>query len=92
MKIHQTNSQQLSMWKLAQMTQIVVFRCAQIDVLFVLGSLSVIIKTTRVTDHTISVTGHIHTNKPEKVIKLGFNWSSFRASFWCCLVFRWNGL
>ena len=51
-----------------------------LDVLFVLGSLSVITKTTRVTDYT-SFTGHIHTNKPEKVIKLGFNWSSFRASF-----------
>ena len=59
-----------------------------LDVLFVLGSLSVITKTTRVTDHTLSVTGHIHPNKPEKVIKLGFNWSSFRASFWFCLVFR----
>ena len=47
-----------------------------LDVLFVLGSLSVITKTTRVTDYTFSVTGCIHTNKPEKVIKLGFNWSS----------------
>ena len=59
-----------------------------LDVLFVLGSLSVITEATRVTDYTFSVTGHMHTNKPEKVIKLGFNWSSFRASFWCCLVFR----
>ena len=46
-----------------------------LDVLFVLGSLSVITKATRVTDYTFSVTGHIHTNKPEKVIKLGCNWS-----------------
>ena len=43
-----------------------------LDVLFVLGSLSVITKTTRVTDYTFSVTGCIHTNKPEKVIKLAF--------------------
>ena len=47
-----------------------------LDVLFVLGSLSVITKT-RVTDYTFSVTGCIHANKPEKVIKLGLNWSSF---------------
>ena len=59
-----------------------------LDVLFVLGSLSVITKATRVTDYTFSVTGYIHANKSKKVIKLGFNWSSFRASFWCCLVFR----
>ena len=59
-----------------------------LDVLFVLGSLPVITKATRLTDYTFSVTGHIHTNKPEKAIKLGFNWSSFRAFFWCCLVFR----
>ena len=59
-----------------------------LDVLFVLGSLSVITKATRVTDYTFSARGYIHTNKPEKVLKLGFNWSSFRASFWCCLVFR----
>ena len=42
-----------------------------LDVLFVSGPLSVITKTTRVTDHTFSVTGCIHANKPEKVIKLG---------------------
>ena len=59
-----------------------------LDVLFVLGSLSVITKATRVTDYTFSASGYIHTNKREKVLKLGFNWSSFRASFWCCLVFR----
>ena len=59
-----------------------------LDVLFVLGSLSVMTKATRVTDYTFSASGYIQTNKPEKVIKLGFNWSSFRASFWCCLVFR----
>ena len=59
-----------------------------LDVLFVLGSLSVITKATRVTDYTFSASGYIHINKPEKVLKLGFNWSSFRASFWCCLVFR----
>ena len=59
-----------------------------LDVLFVLGSLSVITKATRVADYTVSASGYIHTNKPEKVLKLGFNWSSFRASFWCCLVFR----
>ena len=59
-----------------------------LDVLFVLGSLSVITKATRVTDYTFSASDYIHTNKPEKVLKLGFNWSSFRASFWCCLVFR----
>ena len=52
-----------------------------LDVLFVLGSLSVITTATRVTDHTFSASGYIHMNKPEKVIKLGFNWSSFRASF-----------
>ena len=56
-----------------------------LDVLFVLGSLSVITKATRVTDYTFSASGYIHTNKPEKVLKLGFNWSSFRASFW-----NWN--
>ena len=59
-----------------------------LDVLFVLGSLSVITKATRVTDYAFSTSGYIHTNKPEKVIKLGFNWSSFRASFGFCLVFR----
>ena len=59
-----------------------------LDALFVLGSLSVITKAIRVTDYTFSASGYIHTNKPEKVLKLGFNWSSFRASFWCCLVFR----
>ena len=59
-----------------------------LDVLFVLGSLSVITKATRVTDYAFSASGYIHTNKPEKVIKLGFNWSSFRASFGFCLVFR----
>ena len=59
-----------------------------LDVLFVSGSVSVIAIATRVTDHTFSVIGHLHTNKPEKVIKLGLNWSSCRASFWCCLVFR----
>ena len=52
-----------------------------LDVLFVSGSLSIIIKATRVTDHTFSLTGHIHTNKPEKVVKLGFNWSPFRSPF-----------
>ena len=52
-----------------------------LDVLFVLGSLSVITKATRVTDYAFSASGYIHTNKPEKVIKLGFNWSSFRVSF-----------
>ena len=30
-------------------------------------------KATIVKDHTFSVTGHVLTNKPEKVIKLGFN-------------------
>ena len=59
-----------------------------LDALFVSGSLSVITKATRLTDYTFSVIGRTHTNKPEKVIKLGFNWSSFRASFWCCLDFR----
>ena len=58
-----------------------------LDVLFVLGSLSVITQATRVTDHTFSLTGHIHTNKPEKVVKLVFNWSSFRSPFWCCFAF-----
>ena len=43
------------------------------DVIFVSGSLSVITKATRVTDYTFSVTGCIHTNKPKKIIKLGFN-------------------
>ena len=41
--------------------------------IFVLGSLSVLNKATTVKDHTFSITGHILTNKPEKVIKLGFN-------------------
>ena len=59
-----------------------------LEVLFVSGSLSIITKATWVTEYPFSVTGRIHTNKPEKVIKLGFNWSSFRASFWCYLVFR----
>ena len=44
-----------------------------LDVLFVLGSLSVITKATRVTEYTFSASDYIHTNKPEKVIKLGFN-------------------
>ena len=51
-----------------------------LDMLFVSGSVLVIAIETRVTDHPFSVIGHIHTNKPEKVIKLGLNWSSFRAS------------
>ena len=55
--------------------------------LIVLGSVSVITKATRVSDHTFSVTGHIHTNKLEKVIKSDFKWSSFRTSFWCWFVF-----
>ena len=38
-----------------------------LDVLFVLGPLSVITKATRVTDYTFSVTGYIHTNKPETI-------------------------
>ena len=60
-----------------------------LDVLFFLGSLTLTTKATRVTDHAFSVTDHTHThtNKPEKVVKLGFNWSSFRTSFWCCFVF-----
>ena len=44
-----------------------------LDVIFVLGSLLVLHKATIVKDHNFSVTGHILTNKPEKVIKLGFN-------------------
>ena len=38
-----------------------------LDVLFVLGSLSVITKATRVTDYTFSASGYINANKPEKV-------------------------
>lgn len=44
-----------------------------LDVIFVSGSLLVLNKATIVKDHNFSVTGHILTNKPEKVIKLGFN-------------------
>ena len=47
-------------------------------------------KATIVKDHTFSVTGHILTNKPEKVIKLGFNWSSFPTSFCSCFVLCLN--
>ena len=39
-----------------------------LDVLFVSGSVSVIAIATRVTDHTFSVIGHIHTNKPERLL------------------------
>ena len=50
-----------------------------LHVLFVSGSVTVI--------YTFSVTGHIRSNKTENIIKLGFNWLSFRTSFWCCFVF-----
>ena len=43
-----------------------------LHVLFVSGSVIVI--------YTFSVTGHIRSNKPKNIIKLGFNWSSFRTS------------
>ena len=39
--------------------------------LFDLGSMPVITKATRVTDHTSSLIDHIYTNTPEKVIKSG---------------------
>ena len=37
-----------------------------LHVLFASASVTVITMTTRVIAHTFSVTGHIHSNKPEK--------------------------
>ena len=44
---------------------------AYLAILFDLGFMAVITKSTRVTDHTSSLIDHIYTNTPEKVIKSG---------------------
>ena len=59
-----------------------------LDVLFNLGLMTVIVKATRLTDHTLSVTDHICTNTPEKVIQSGI--CSINFSDYLQVFLRWS--